>query len=274
MGSQGRGNAYFRTPEGYFGEQEELIEELQRRLANVPVPYVLPQQYTDLGRGTTAQRNAIFGTPITDGQRVTLANRKVTWFNTDLGWEESYYATTGLPGLTAPALISAVTSGWFPIGPGGPRVYLVASAPQTMANGQLFVNWAAPGTGLSHRKGGAAFIDFNAGVIRPKIAGRWKYDIDLNVQNGTGTAVVYFAKYNTAGTQTDVPWADYTVLHPSYGGHTWGPIPEIFMNVDESIRVFIAAGVTSAIFAQGANGANQNVAHYMMEYVGPPLVSN
>lgn len=34
--SHGSGNAYFRTPEGYFGQQEDEIDELKRRLARGP----------------------------------------------------------------------------------------------------------------------------------------------------------------------------------------------------------------------------------------------
>jgi microcystin-dependent protein len=67
-----------------------------------------------MNQGTTAQRNAIFGSPTTDAQRVALANQVVSWYNTELGWWETYYATTGLSGLTARGLVSGVTSGWYP----------------------------------------------------------------------------------------------------------------------------------------------------------------
>jgi hypothetical protein len=44
-------------------------------------------------RGNTAARDAFWGVPAANaGARVTFANRYPTWFNTDKGWEEQYYA--------------------------------------------------------------------------------------------------------------------------------------------------------------------------------------
>lgn len=66
-------------------------------------------------RGTSAQRDAVFGVPATDAQRVILANIVPTWFNTEKGYHEGYYATTGLSGLTARGLVAGTPSGWFPL---------------------------------------------------------------------------------------------------------------------------------------------------------------
>ena len=44
-------------------------------------------------RGNTAARDAFWGVPAANaGARVTFANRYPTWFNTDKGWEEQYFA--------------------------------------------------------------------------------------------------------------------------------------------------------------------------------------
>ncbi len=68
-------------------------------------------------RGTSVQRDAIYGVPSTDAQRVALANQKINWFNTDLGWTEMYYAPTGTPGLTVPGRTSGGPAGWYSTGP-------------------------------------------------------------------------------------------------------------------------------------------------------------
>lgn len=63
--------------------------------------------------GTTAQRDARFGTPATDADRVTLANKAQVWYNATTGILEVYLATTGLTGLTVPGTSGA--SGWYPV---------------------------------------------------------------------------------------------------------------------------------------------------------------
>lgn len=68
-------------------------------------------------QGSTALRDATFGVPSTSAERVALANRVVAWFNTDKGWTETYYATTGLSGLVVPGVSSDI-SGWRPVGSG------------------------------------------------------------------------------------------------------------------------------------------------------------
>lgn len=67
-------------------------------------------------RGTTAERDAWYPLPATDAERVALANQKIVWFNTDTMWEESYYATTGLSGLTAIGVLTGHPAGWYPLG--------------------------------------------------------------------------------------------------------------------------------------------------------------
>jgi hypothetical protein len=64
--------------------------------------------------GTTAQRDAIFGVPTTTAARVALANAAETWYNIDIGWFETYKATTGSAGLNVPGVPGA--SGWYQIG--------------------------------------------------------------------------------------------------------------------------------------------------------------
>lgn len=89
---------------GMIGQMRRDITELQRRLTK-----------GNSGSGSTVQRNLIYGIPGTDDERVALANRQVSWYNTDTGWTETYYAVTGLPGLGVKGLVPGVPSAWYPV---------------------------------------------------------------------------------------------------------------------------------------------------------------
>ena len=99
-------DSYARTPAGMFQDIYRRIREVERRLPPPPIVPAEPPPLPQYG-GTTAQRDAYYGVPATDPQKVGLSNQRVTWFNTDLGWEESYYAPTGMSGLTVTGLVSA-----------------------------------------------------------------------------------------------------------------------------------------------------------------------
>lgn len=92
--------------EGMLRQIRREVTILQRRFLRSP----------DGGRGTAAERDGFFGVPANDAERAALANRQVKWFNMDKGWEESYYAVTGTPDLTARGLISTAAAGWYPTG--------------------------------------------------------------------------------------------------------------------------------------------------------------
>ena len=73
-------------------------------------------------RGTTAQRDAYWGKPTTGSTtpeitaRVALASKGPLWFNTDLGYEERYFAKVGDTGALSGEV--ALNPGWFPSGAG------------------------------------------------------------------------------------------------------------------------------------------------------------
>lgn len=71
----------------------------------------VPIQSQYIGRGSSAERDSTYGVPGTDADRVALANRQIIWYNSTTRKFETYYATTGLAGLTAPGI--AGTSGWY-----------------------------------------------------------------------------------------------------------------------------------------------------------------
>jgi hypothetical protein len=82
--------------------------------------------------GTSAQRNAHFGTPTTDATKAALANAAVRWYNSDNDRWETYYAVTGTAGLAVPGLRTGMASGWYSVpesdwaGKSGPSGYVAA----------------------------------------------------------------------------------------------------------------------------------------------------
>lgn len=147
-------------------------------IGNAGTPVAPPENY--VGRGTTSQRDTIFGVPSTDPQRVALANRKIIWFNTDLGWEEQYYATTGKAGLTALGLVANAPSGWYPIGEGPAMLW----EPNTTATpgGQTFLGgWA-----WVRKRGGATWFDSPDG-LQVRVLKWGRYAIRAWTIQGTGS---------------------------------------------------------------------------------------
>lgn len=68
-----------------------------------------------LGGGPASERDALFGTPATDPARVALANLRPTWYNTEKGYTEGYFAVTGTSGLMVPGLLAGFPAGWYPL---------------------------------------------------------------------------------------------------------------------------------------------------------------
>lgn len=149
--------------------------------------------------GTTFSRDVAYPPPTTDAERVALANKKPVWFNTDKGWEESYYATTGLTGLTVPGLDAAVASGWYPTGP-GPYIVLEPTAAFVVQANQYVGNWH---NGNMRRKGGSAiFVPDSSGFIQVLLSGYYDVKVATLLTNGSGTANFHLRTLNSALTTT------------------------------------------------------------------------
>lgn len=260
-------SSFERTADGFFVVQEQRLTDVERRIGRRTASSSGPAT-----RGTTAERDATYGVPATTAERVDLANRRVTWTSIERGWDEMYYTTSGSAGLTAPGLVSGVASGWYPVGPGGPRMFLAPSAPQSLVQDQVFINWAAPGTTYSHRRGGPGFLTLSGGIVRPKIAGRYRVSARLAVPNASGGfgVALYLTQYDVAGNAGAILDQFTLTLHPSLGSML-ALACDALLSIDESIRVRVAAGSTT--YAPGASG-NPSAGSYLIEYVGPPLVSN
>jgi microcystin-dependent protein len=84
-------------------------------------------------QGSTALRDATYGVPTTDAERASLANRAISWFNTDRGWFESYYALSTIAGVNTGR--KTTVSGWFPISGTMPMCQMIKTVPQSVPNG-------------------------------------------------------------------------------------------------------------------------------------------
>lgn len=147
--------------------------------------------------GTTAERDAIYGVPATDAERVALANRRPLWFNVARGWHESYYAPASLgSALTVPGLQASVAAGWYPTGR-GPFVVAEATAQFGASSNNYVGNWH---NGLIHRNDGGEWFDVQAnGLIRVKVAGFYDVQVWTTQVTGSGTANYHLRHLNSTG---------------------------------------------------------------------------
>lgn len=230
-------------------------------VGNAGTPAAPPENY--VGRGTTAERDTIFGVPSTDPQRVALANKKIIWFNTDTGWEEMYYATTGKTGLTALGLVTQASSGWYPIG-SGPAMLWEANAQITTAPPSFIGGW-----GWVRKRGGASWWDSPDGKI-VKILRYGRYAVRGWTVQGTGTGTMnYHLRVVAADTTTIVKNVDgnafplmgalYTRAHMEYD--------DALLEPNQHVGMFISSG-TAPIHVGGLAPQGQ----LSVRYLGPPLV--
>lgn len=231
-------------------------------IGNVGAAAAAAEDY--VGRGTTAERDTIFGVPSTDPTRVALANRKIVWFNTDTGWEESYYATTGKTGLTALGLVSQASSGWYPTGGAGAPSMLWEAASQVTPGANTFLgNW-----GWVRKRGGASWWDSDPAGTKVKTLKAGRYAARGWTTQGTGTATSnwHLRVQNTDGATTVVNVdgnafpqnsALYTRIHMELDDYVMTPGQYIGMLTTNGGT---AVHVGSAVMGQ-----------FSVRYLGPPL---
>jgi microcystin-dependent protein len=131
-----------------------------------------PRYYTSTDRGTTAERDAKYGVPATSAARVLLHNKFVTWYNTELGWKERYYAGSTESGLLGVGIVIGGTPGWYPISEGP---YIDLNAPAQVDN---FYNTFITGWNMYGRKGGASWFTMT-GTDRINVLKHGRYDIQV-----------------------------------------------------------------------------------------------
>ncbi|QGJ92704.1 minor tail protein [Microbacterium phage Megan] len=256
-----------RTEEALLRGHERRIKILERRLA--AAGYLPPHEVRYAG--TTAERDAYFGVPVGLPAQVALANDKVTWFNTDWGWEESYYVAAGSAGLTAKGLITGTAAGWYPTGL-GPNAQLVAGTTQSMTTGNWYVNWAAFGTGASRRRGGTTWWGVTTGSLVPKFAGIYRPFGMLLCQTGAGSGSLALLK-NGSGAANDTLVIQPFTLSGTFNTPVVMPSSDLHLRANEGVGIY-ASSVGSATFGVGANNNSRAAGNVSLAYIGPALASD
>ncbi|ALY08994.1 tail protein [Arthrobacter phage Gordon] len=230
-----------------------------------------PRYNTTKQRGTTAQRDAAFGVPATDAARVLLANQKRVWFNTETGWDESYYAVTGTSGLTAPGLVAGATPGWYPLGE-GPFIILEST-------GATWVDWntSIGGLAVKQRKGGASWFTTNNSMVQILKHGRYDIRAWTEMLEGTGAPEFLLRVLASNGS---------TILNEVGGGgflknsvfrvrphHEFYDLI-VLPNSQVSYRLQQGTMAPTGGMTLHSVGSPQGVGGQMLiRYVGPPLVA-
>lgn len=233
----------------------------------------IPARLSDAGYGSTAERDIYYTVPTTLDERVALANRKPIWFNTDLGWEESFYVPTGSAGLTARGLVAGSASTWYPTGR-GPHATLYSAGPQSRTSAQQFTNYLAFGATAtnvppSNRNCSDDFIRYDlvpgtSAFLRGRLAGYYRARGMLSVQSGSGTAVMSL-RVNTGDNLYGIFIQQYPApLLASYGNNYLPEGDAVLFSADAYVFHYLDAG-TLAI----GHGST----FLSLEYLRPPLVT-
>jgi hypothetical protein len=259
---------YSRTARGLPERILQRIGSLEHRIAR---GLSLPNRLVDIGRGTTAERDALFGDValFTTPEKVALANRRVIWFNIDKDWEESFYAPVGWAsqGLVVPGLTGGATSGWYPTG-FGPEIVLEPSATANANSGVLIGGW----NGVVRERGGADWFTSDTNGVRFLRYGY--YDLSWWTLQATGTGAADYHTQIRNSTDATIEWRS------NVGGQ---PLSTIFTSVGaEYSSVFVAATerfrvqcVTGALVVHQVTGGTPRPAtrgQMLVRYVRPPVV--
>lgn len=257
------GDGYF-TGNGNFGGDVNIASGKKFSIAGENI-----RRY-----GTTAERNAIFGSPANVAQQVALANKKVIWFNTDTYCEESYYAVHGSAGLTARGLMTGgPTAGWYPTGElGAPRIHLNTSGGKASTNGTEFNNWK-PLTGTaqtaittdelpSWRIGTVFTYDGNS-YIETTMWARVRVSFIMDFPGGSGTGYFALAKYRPSTSSNVLDFHKAAPLGPDGIQREWLINDSVFRPGDRWYGRTVLANWTV--------GSN-SMSSFDIQYLGPPLV--
>ncbi len=241
---------------GQFKDLRDRISRVERRKMR---PSVL--------RGTTAERNAIFGVPTTDADRVVLANQMIAWFNTDLGWQESFYAPIGLTGLTARGLIAGTPAGWYPTG-SGPWITMEPTATFAATAGNPVGNWNGS---VRQYDPSNTFFTTNSLYLACNVPGY--YDIVFWTLQATGTGIAdwHFRHYNAAGSvvirQMNAPG---NTLVSTLWTRAFGFLENEPMGAGERVYMYCQSGALTVHNGSGATIRGQ----IGVKYHGPLLAPN
>lgn len=222
--------------------------------------------------GTVALRDLTFPPPSTIAEQVDLANQQVTWWNTEMGWQESYYAPSGSPGLTALGLVAGAPAGWYPTGE-GPSITMVPTVSFPMTSAPAAVRgWGALGSGLSRRQGGADWLTYDNATGRVQMVKAGVYQVYAKTVINDGSTMFTMALLlGPVATLTNV-FDTYITQNSSYyftaefAHDGWVALPSdvaVVWNFNGNATFHMRSGTT------GFSGGELSV-----RYVGPPLVSD
>ncbi len=215
-----------------------------------------------LRKGTTAERNTLFGSPANDTERVALANQKIVWFNTDLGWEESYYAVTGLSGLTAKGLVAGTASGWYPTGKGPRLIYGPTASATTPGSGAVVGNWNE-----STWVNAAGWFSYSGGVFTLANAGRYRIAVVCMIQQGSGVADFH---HYANGTLRNIAVA----LHAGQFRQMTNEFSDIAMPAGSTTDLRFLTANSIIVHVSTAGAVAPYHGEFVIEYIGPNLVSS
>ena len=235
----------------------------------VSVMFTQPTSTGQMGKGTSAQRDGFYGIPTTDAQRVALANSVPVWFNTEMGWEESYYAVSTLSGLTVRGLLSNVASGWYPINR-GPSAFLLTTGSVAQSNWNYFDKWDYLLTDRHSRRsqdGLAGVKGANNAQVSVKLAGIYEITMTMWYTNGSGVGVATISTVhvNSIGPQPvgQARSMQFPVaLLSGYSQHLSQNLDTCLMNVDS----YFAFRTDAATWTIGGSDTRIKI-----EYISPPL---
>lgn len=214
--------------------------------------------------GTTAERDIAFPTPTTNAQRVALANQNIVWYNKTSGWWESYYATTGLSGLTARGLQSGISSGWYPVSE-GPYIRLQPTSSFSAVANNPVRSW-----GTMTRSGGSSWFSYNDtnGRISIPVAGRYQVRAQTTQQTGTGTANYHLRVLNAGSYEQHVDGVAVTLVSNLFTlAHAEMEIPIL---ASREVDFFVQSG-TLNVHQAGTTGIR---GEFLVRYKGPLLVTD
>lgn len=240
-------------------------------------------------RGTTAQRDAFFGTPTTDAARAALANLRAQWWNTEKSWLEVYYAPAGTAGLTVQGILAGRPAGWYPISGNLPRVKInIPTIGGISVNRFKFRNspgypyWTDPPADQIL----GVTVDNVTGLITLPIVGTYAVSWNLGQGTGSGNSLVIGAAVNSTG-DTSAPAGSVYDVNGLFGGlempssptnYTFNSSPSglcvTTSSPTDNITFWFGAGTGNTTIIDWASRVGMKIGQYLaLDYVGPPLLA-
>ena len=221
-----------------------------------------PGANQNMTRGTTSQRDAVYGVPATDADRVALANQQVQWINTTKGYTETYYATTGIAGLTARGLLAGHASGWYPVGGSAliARRVKIDGYQSIVAGGNVDPIMASP---LAMDLGGFTATDAS-GIVMP-FGGHYRVHGQVYFTGGGTNTMVYCRIFVAGGLVLST--ADHRPTNLDLISKTTAII-----SATAGTKVALVAQTSVACSIYGP-ATSYYQTFLEVEYLGPPLVN-